>query len=90
MKKVLLNLISVFIFSLIFTLPSYAIRVGLEIDVKQSYLGSSTPSVIIDGQTKNKLYKIQKMKSYPIKAHKNNIAIKINNKWCDLGSNFII
>ncbi len=90
MKKVLLNLISVFIFSLIFTLPSYAIRVGLEIDVKQSYLGSSTPSVIIDGQTKNKLYKIQKMKSYPIKAHKNNIAIKINNKWYDLGSNFII
>ena len=90
MKKVLLNLISVFIFSLIFTLPSYAIRVGIEIDVKQSYLGSSTPSVIIDGQTKNKLYKIQKMKSYPIKAHKNNIAIKINNKWYDLGSNFII
>lgn len=90
MKKVLLNLISVFIFSLIFALPSYAIRVGLEIDVKQSYLGSSTPSVIIDGQTKNKLYKIQKMKSYPIKAHKNNIAIKINNKWYDLGSNFII
>lgn len=90
MKKVLLNLISVFIFSLIFALPSYAIRVGLEIDVKQSYLGSSTSSVIIDGQTKNKLYKIQKMKSYPIKAHKNNIAIKINNKWYDLGSNFII
>ena len=90
MKKVLLNLISVFIFSLNFALPSYAIRVGLEIDVKQSYLGSSTPSVIIDGQTKNKLYKIQKMKSYPIKAHKNNIAIKINNKWYDLGSNFII
>lgn len=90
MKKVLLNLILVFIFSLIFALPSYAIRVGLEIDVKQSYLGSSTPSVIIDGQTKNKLYKIQKMKSYPIKAHKNNIAIKINNKWYDLGSNFII
>ena len=89
MKKVLLQLFFIFTLSIISTLPSYAIRVGLEIDVKQSYLGASAPAVIYDAQSGEKLYTIEKMKSYPIKVHDDKIAIKIKNKYYDLGTDYI-
>ena len=89
MKKVLLQLFFIFTLSIISTLPSCAIRVGLEIDVKQSYLGASAPAVIYDAQSGEKLYTIEKMKSYPIKVHDDKIAIKIKNKYYDLGTDYI-
>ena len=69
--------------------PSHAIRVGLSVDVNQSYFGVSSPGEIINAETGKTLYKPDKMKSYAIKAYGDNIAVKINNKFYDLDTNYI-
>ena len=72
-----------------FVCPSHAIRVGLTIDAKQSYFGVSSPGEIIDAQTGKVLCKTDKMKSYSIKAYGDKIAVKINNKFYNLDTNYI-
>lgn len=69
--------------------PCFAIRIGLEVDVKQSYFGTSTPGAVLDAKTGKTLFKSEKMKPYIIKAHGSSIAIKANNKFYDLGTGYI-
>ncbi len=78
------------IFAALSSSPALAIRVGLNVDAKQTYFGTSTDGVIINANTKKEIFKSQKMKSYTIKANGNSIAIKVNNKFYDLASNYII
>ena len=70
-------------------MPASAIRVGLEVDVKQSYLMTSDTGVIYNANTDKPIFKTEKMQAYPIKAHGDTIAIKIKNKYYDLDSNYI-
>ncbi len=89
MSKFLSHIIFVMLFLLISSAPSYAIRVGLSIDVKQSYVGVSTKGEIIDARTGKVLVRPDKMQSYAIKAYGDKIAVKVNNKFYDLGTNYI-
>lgn len=89
MKKIFLHAIFIMLFLAAFVQPSYAIRIGLEIDVKQSYFGTSAEGSVIDARTEKTIFKSDKMKPYAIKAHGNSIAIKVNNKFYDLGTNYI-
>ena len=89
MKKLFLNIIAVFIVWALFCTPCFAIRVGLSVDVKQAYFGTSTEGAIYDAKTDKPIFKTQKMQSYLIKAHGNTIAIRVNNKFYDLETSYI-
>ncbi len=89
MKKFLL-FIAIFIFTMLLSVnPSQAIRIGLSVDVKQSYFGTSSSGRIMDVRKNKALFAMEKMKPYAIKAHNGTIAIKVGNKYYDLGSNYI-
>ncbi len=82
------------VFTILFFLftisPACAIRVGLELGVKQSYFATSGTGKIFDLNNNSKvIFKSDKMTSYQLKAHDNSIAIKVGNKFYDLGTGFI-
>lgn len=89
MKKVLLFFTVIVLFTIININPCYAIRIGLSTDVKQTYFGTSSAGRVVDVKKNKALFAMEKMKPYAIKAHKNTIAIKVGNKYYDLGSNCI-
>ena len=89
MKKILLNVLFVLVFCFTFIQPSFGIRVGLSVDVKQTYFGTSSDGVIYNAANNKPIIKTEKMKSYPIKAYGDSIAVKINNKYYDLETNYI-
>lgn len=89
MRKILFQICFVALVFFTAVNPSYAIRVGLNVDVKQSYFGTSTDGSIVDMKTGKELLKTTKMKSYEIKAHGNKIAVKIDNKFYTLDTNCI-
>lgn len=89
MKKILLYIIFAFLVQIVSNCASYAIRIGLEVDVKQSYFGTSEQGIITDEKNGKTIFKTEKMKPYAIKAHGNSIAVKVNNKFYDLGTNYI-
>lgn len=89
MKKLFIQIFLVAIVSVFLSQPAFAIRVGLTLDVKQTHFGTSSVGAIYDAKTNKALFKTEKMKPYVIKAHGNKIAIKINNKFYDLGTNYI-
>ncbi|MCD8023907.1 MAG: SpoIID/LytB domain-containing protein [Candidatus Gastranaerophilales bacterium] len=89
MKKVLLKAFLLLLFIFASGQSAHAVRVGLEIDVKQAYFGTSSAGAVIDANTNKKVFSTEKMKPYPISAHGNTIAIKIGNKLYDLQTNYI-
>lgn len=89
MRKIFLQILFVIAFSVAFIQPACAIRIGLEIDVKQSYFGTSQTGAVFDAKTNKAIFKTEKMKPYAIKAHGNSIALKVNNKFYDLNTNYI-
>ena len=52
----------IFIISLFFTQPCFAIKIGLQTDVNKSYIGSSTNAEIIDCKTNRLIFIMEKMK----------------------------
>lgn len=89
MKKIFLHIFIAIIFCFVSAEKAHAIRVGLSVDVKQTYFGVSSEGAIINAKTGKTLAKADKLKSYPIKAYGNSIAVKINNKFYDLETNYI-
>lgn len=89
MKKYFLNIVIIAIILFFSIQPSFAIRIGLNLDVKQTHFGTSDVGSIYDANNDKLLFKTEKMTPYVIKAHGNKIAIKINNKFYDLGTNYI-
>ena len=89
MKKILLYIFFAIFIQIVSIQSSEAIRIGLNIDVKQSYFGTSSEGVIYDEKKNKPIFKTKKMQPYAIKAHGNSIAIKIDNKFYDLGTNYI-
>ena len=89
MRRTVLTLLFIFA-ALIFSHQSaYAIKIGLDDGVKQTYIGSSKPSVVVDGKTGKELYTIKSFTPYTIRAYNNVIVIKIDGRYFSFGTNYI-
>ena len=86
MKKAL---ILIFIYTL-FSMPCFAIKIGLQTRVNRTYVGASTPAQIIDAKTNKLLYEMEKMKGYELKPYKGIIAIKIDGQYRKIKTDKII
>jgi len=76
MKKYCITLIlSVFVL-FINTLPSHAIKIGLDENIKQTYVGTSKAGQILDGRSKKPLYYTKALVQYTIKAHNDTFSYK--------------
>lgn len=71
----------------IFTLPCFAIKIGLLTYVNNAYVGTSTQGQIINASNNKLLYTMPAMKAYQFKAYHNSIAIKIMDDFYDLKTN---
>ena len=89
MKKILLYIFFAIFIQIVSIQTSEAIRIGLSVNVKQSYFGTSTEGLVYDEKINKPIFKTKKMQPYAIKAHGNSIAIKVDNKYYDLGTNYI-
>ncbi len=90
MKKYCITLIISVLALFINIAPCHAIKIGLEENIKQTYVGTSKAGQIVDGRSKKPLYYTKALVPYTIKAHNDTLVIKINGKYYNLGTNFII
>ncbi len=89
MTRVLLKFVLLLVILLIGSAPSHAIKIGLDDGVRQTYIGSSKQSVVIDGKTGKVLYTLNSFVPYTIRAYNNLIVIKIDGKYYSFGTNYI-
>ena len=85
-RKVILLLI----FYIFFTMPCFAIKIGLQTQVNKAFLGASTKAEIIDCKTNKLLFVMEKMKGYEFKPYKNDIAIKVEGSWRHIKTDKIV
>jgi len=85
MKKIILLLL---IF--VFTSPAYAIKIGLQDNVKSTYIGTSNDGQILNGRNQKVIFLPKSRIPYTIKAYKKKIAIKIKNRYYDLATDYIV
>lgn len=89
MTRTVLSFLFTFAF-LIFNIQSaHAIKIGLDDGVRQTYIGSSKPGVVVDGKTGRELFNINSFTPYTIRAYNNVIVIKIDGKYYSFGTNYI-
>ena len=84
--KVVLILIA----CLVFSQPCFAIKIGLQTEVRHTFIGSSTQAEIIDCHTNKLVFYMDKMKGYEFKPYKDFIAIKVDGKFRKINSNKIM
>ena len=89
MRKITVLLI-VFAVQLVFTLPCFAIKIGLVNGVDKSYIGASTQGQIVNARTNKLLYTMAAMKAYEFRTYNNSIAIKILGKYFNLNTDYIV
>jgi stage II sporulation protein D len=89
MKKILIVL-SVLIFNLICTNPSYAIKIGVLTRVEQAGIGTSVDGRMIDVHTNKTVCTSDKMKGYVIVPYKNELAVKSGGHYYSLGTDSIV
>lgn len=89
MRKVLVLGIVVLV-QFIFTLPCFAIKIGLLTYVNNAYIGTSTQAQIVNSSSNKLLYTMPAMKAYQFKAYHNSIAIKILGDFYDLKTNSVV
>ncbi len=80
----------IFIISLFFTQPCFAIKIGLQTEVNKTYIGASTQAEIIDCNTNKLIFVMDKMQGYEFKPHKNIIAIKVDGEFKKINSDKIV
>lgn len=85
-----IRIVLLFIISIFFIQPCFAIKIGLQTQVNKTYIGASTPAQIIDCKTNKLIFNMEKMKGYEFKTYKDIIAIKVNGKFCKINSNRIV
>ena len=79
------------IFLLIFFVqPCFAIKIGLETDVRKTYIGASTEAEIIDCKTNKLIFIMDEMKGYEFKPYRGVIAIKVDGDFKKINSNKIV
>ena len=75
---------------LIFTIPCFAIKIGLQTHVNRTFVGASTKAEIIDCNTNKLIFIMEKMKGYEFKPYRGVIAIKVDGEFKKIKSNKII
>ena len=79
------------VFLLIFFIqPCFAIKIGLETDVKRTYIGASTEAEIIDCKTNKLIFVMDEMKGYEFKPYRGVIAIKVDGEFKKINSNKVV
>ena len=86
MKKLFLLLFLL----LFFIQPCFAIKIGLETNVKKTYIGASTSAEIVDCNTNKLIFVMDAMKGYEFKPHNGVIGIKVDGSYKKINSNKIV
>jgi stage II sporulation protein D len=89
MKRIL-TVLSILIFNLICTNPSYAIKIGVLTRVEQAGIGTSVDGRMIDVHTNKTVCTSDKMKGYYIVPYRNGLAIKSGGHFYELGTDSIV
>lgn len=89
MKKILVLLIF-FLIQFIFTMPCFAIKIGLQNSVGRTFIGTSSQGQIINAHTNKLLYTMPAMKGFEFRPYRNSIAIKISNDYFDLNADYVV
>lgn len=88
MKRVLLY---TFLLTALFSSnPCYAIKIGLQVNADWVGVGSSKATSLIDANTNKTVTPIQAMKGYEIVPYKNSMAIKLNGKFYQIYSDYVV
>lgn len=85
-RKIILTILLIFLFCS----RAEAIKIGLVTDAKEVKIASSVSAEIYDGLRDKLLYEIRPMKVYEFKSKGNQLAIIIEKKTINLGTNQII
>ena len=72
MKKIIILVLFIFLY----TLPSYAIKIGILQGVDKAYFGVATDGQIVDTQTSKQIIPLAKLTTYEIKGKRNHIEIR--------------
>ena len=75
---------------LVFTMPCFAIKIGLQTHVNRTYIGASTQAEIIDCNTNKLIFVMEKMKGYEMKPYRGMIAIKVDGEYKKIKSDKIV
>lgn len=75
---------------LVFTMPCFAIKIGLQTQVGRTYIGASTQAEIIDCNTNKLIFVMEKMKGYELKPYHGMIAIKVDGEYKKIKSDKIV
>lgn len=89
MKK-FFTLLIIFLVQFMFTLPCFAIKIGLINYANKVYIGTSGQGQIINARTNKLLYTMPPMKAYELRAYNNSIAIKIGADYFNLKTNYAV
>ena len=89
MKKIII-LITLLVLNFVYCQNVQAIKIGLVENVQNVTIGASTSAMVYDGNQNKFLTNIDGMTPYHLKATRNSIAIKINNKFYDTKTNKLI
>lgn len=89
MKKFLIVLI-VFLAQFLYVNPCFAIKIGLVSHANRVCIGTSTQGQVINAQNNKQLYMLSAMKAYELRPYHNSIAIKIQNDYYDLKTNYVV
>lgn len=88
MKKILLY--TFLLIGLMSANPCHAIKIGLQVDADWVGVGSSHATSLIDANTNKTVMKIDAMKGYEIVPYKNTMAIKIDGKFYQIYSDYVV
>ncbi|MFA6989864.1 MAG: SpoIID/LytB domain-containing protein [Candidatus Gastranaerophilaceae bacterium] len=83
----------ILILFILFIIPeksAFAIKIGLYDNIMQNYVAVSNNGVILNGETNQSIVTIRPMSKYILQKYKNKIAVSINNRFYDLGTDKII
>ena len=75
---------------LLFCLPCFAIKIGLQTHVSRTYIGASTQAEIIDCNTNKLIFVMEKMKGYEFKPYRGMIAIKVDGEYKKIKTDKIV
>ncbi len=75
---------------LLFCLPCFAIKIGLQTHVGRTYIGASTQAEIIDCNTNKLIFIMEKMKGYEFKPYRGMIAIKVDGEYKKIKTDKIV
>jgi len=70
--------------------PSHAIKIGLQENIKSTYVGTSKIGQITDGKTGKLLFSTKALTPYTIRPYNNVLAVKVGRQYYNLNTNYIV